>query len=137
MKVLVTGAGGNLARVVVPALAAAGHTPRLLDVRPIDTTHELLQGDLRTPTTWPVGSTGLTPSCTPPLCTVSIAATWSPREFWAINVDGTFNLYEAATTAKVAKVVLASSMAVYGAGLQPPADAWGIVTEDSPVLPDD
>ena len=49
MKVLVTGAGGNLARVVVPALAAAGHTPRLLDVRPIDTTHDLLQGDLRNP----------------------------------------------------------------------------------------
>ena len=40
MKVLVTGAGGNLARVVVPALAAAGHTPRLLDFRPIDTGHE-------------------------------------------------------------------------------------------------
>ena len=37
MKVLVTGAGGNLARVVVPALAAAGHTLRLLDFRPIDT----------------------------------------------------------------------------------------------------
>jgi nucleoside-diphosphate-sugar epimerase len=55
---------------------------------------------------------------------------------WAINVDGTFNLYEAAA-AKVAKVVLASSMAVYGASMQPPADAWGIVTEDSPVLPED
>jgi len=49
MKVLVTGAGGNLARVVVPALAAAGHTPRLLDFRPIDTAHELLQGDVRNP----------------------------------------------------------------------------------------
>ena len=46
MKVLVTGAGGNLARVVVPALAAAGHTLRLLDFRPIDTAHDLLQGDL-------------------------------------------------------------------------------------------
>ena len=49
MKVLVTGAGGNLARVVVPALAAAGHTLRLLDFRPIDTAHDLLQGDLRNP----------------------------------------------------------------------------------------
>jgi UDP-glucose 4-epimerase len=49
MKVLVTGAGGNLARVVVPALAAAGHTPRRLDFRPIDTAHELLQGDVRNP----------------------------------------------------------------------------------------
>jgi UDP-glucose 4-epimerase len=28
-------------------------------------------------------------------------------------------------------------MAVYGQSMQPPADAWGIVSEDSPVLPDD
>jgi UDP-glucose 4-epimerase len=52
-------------------------------------------------------------------------------------MDGTFNLYEAAAAAKVAKVVLASSMAVYGASMQSPPDAWGVVTKDSPVLPDD
>jgi UDP-glucose 4-epimerase len=136
MKVLVTGAGGNLARVVVPALAAAGHTPRLLDFRPIDTAHELLQGDVRNPNDLARAVDGVD-------AVVHAAALhgihrghWRPQDFWAINVDGTFNLYEAATT-KVAKVVLASSMAVYGAGLPPPADAWGIVTEDSPVLPDD
>lgn len=28
-------------------------------------------------------------------------------------------------------------MAVYGASMQSPPDAWGVVTEDSPVLPDD
>jgi UDP-glucose 4-epimerase len=49
VKVLVTGAGGNLGRVVVPALAAAGHTPRLFDLRSIDTDHELVQGDVRSP----------------------------------------------------------------------------------------
>jgi nucleoside-diphosphate-sugar epimerase len=137
MKVLVTGAGGNLARVVVPALAVAGHTPRLLDFRPIDTTHELLQGDLRSPDDLARAVEGVD-------AVVHAAALhgihrghWPPQDFWVINVDGTFNLYQAATTAKVAKVVLASSMAVYGASLQPPADAWGIVTEDSPVLPED
>jgi predicted enzyme related to lactoylglutathione lyase len=52
-------------------------------------------------------------------------------------VDGTFNLYQAAVAPRVAKVVLASSMAVYGRSLQPPPDAWGVVTEDRPVLPDD
>ena len=49
MKVLVTGAGGNLARGGGPGLGRAGHTPRLLDFRPIDTAHELLQGDVRNP----------------------------------------------------------------------------------------
>jgi nucleoside-diphosphate-sugar epimerase len=123
MKVLVTGAGGNLARVVVPALAAAGHTPRLLDVRPIDTAHELFQGDLRSPDDLARAVDGVD-------AVVHAAALhgihrghWRPRDFWAINVDGTFNLYEAAA-AKVAKVVLASSMAVYGQSLQLPADAW-------------
>jgi nucleoside-diphosphate-sugar epimerase len=50
---------------------------------------------------------------------------WRPQDFWSINVDGTFNLYEAAAAAKVAKVVLASSMAVYGASMQSPPDARG------------
>jgi UDP-glucose 4-epimerase len=137
MKALITGAGGNLARVVVPALAAAGHTLRLLDFRPIDTTHDLLQGDLRNPDDLARAVEGVD-------AVVHAAALhgihrghWPPQDFWAINVDGTFNLYQAATAAKVAKVVLASSMAVYGASLQPPADAWGVVTEDSPILPED
>jgi len=135
--VLVTGAGGNLARVVVPALAAAGHTLRLLDFRPIDTAHDLFQGDLRNPDDLARAVEGVD-------AVVHAAALhgihrghWRPRDFWSINVDGTFNLYQAAVAAKVAKVVLASSMAIYGQSMQPPADAWGIVTEDSPVLPDD
>ena len=49
MKVLVTGAGGNLGRVVVPALAEAGHTLRQLDFRPVDSAHDLLEGDVRNP----------------------------------------------------------------------------------------
>jgi nucleoside-diphosphate-sugar epimerase len=57
-------------------------------------------------------STASAPSCTPRPFTAFIVATGRPQDFWAINVDGTFNLYEAATAAKVAKIVLASSMAV-------------------------
>jgi nucleoside-diphosphate-sugar epimerase len=94
MKVLVTGAGGNLARVAVPALAAAGHTLRLLDFRPIDTAHDLLQGDLRNPD-------DLARAVDDVDAVVHAAALhgihrghWSPRDFWAINVDGTFNLYQ-------------------------------------------
>jgi nucleoside-diphosphate-sugar epimerase len=35
--------------VVIPALAAAGHTPRLLNLRPIDSAHDLVRDDLRKP----------------------------------------------------------------------------------------
>src|SRR5438093_13387359 len=47
MKVLITGAGGNLGRVVVPALVEQGHTPRLMDFRQLETAHEFVQGDVR------------------------------------------------------------------------------------------
>jgi hypothetical protein len=40
--VYLTGASGNLRRVVVPALAAAGHSPRLFDWRPHPSTVEAM-----------------------------------------------------------------------------------------------
>ena len=47
MRVLVTGAGGNLGRVLAPALVAEGHAPRLFDARPIESEHEVVRGDVR------------------------------------------------------------------------------------------
>jgi nucleoside-diphosphate-sugar epimerase len=47
MRVLVTGAGGNLGRATLPALAEAGHTVRALDFRPLDIPHELVVADVR------------------------------------------------------------------------------------------
>jgi len=38
MKVLLTGAGGNLGRVLAPTLAQHGFEPVLMDYRPIETT---------------------------------------------------------------------------------------------------
>lgn len=62
---------------------------------------------------------------------------WSPTDFWGINVTGTFNMYEAALRANVTKIVLCSTMGVYGESMEPPENAWGIVTESSPVAPRD
>jgi UDP-glucose 4-epimerase len=47
MKIPITGAGGNLGRVVVPALVEQGHTPRLMDFRPLQTPYESVQADVR------------------------------------------------------------------------------------------
>ncbi len=76
-----------------------------------------------------------TRSCTPPPCTASTSRHGrSAEDFWSINVTGTFNVYEAARVAGVAKVVLGSSMVVYGdigGGDEP----WEVVTEQSPLRP--
>jgi UDP-glucose 4-epimerase len=124
MKVLVTGAGGNLARVVVPALAAAGHTPRCWtsDRSTPPTNCSRLTSAARRP-----GTRGRrrrrAGAC--PLSMASIAATGARRTSGQSTWTAPSTCYEAAAAAKVAKVVLASSMAVYGASMQSPPDARG------------
>jgi hypothetical protein len=47
MRVLVTGAGGNLGRCAIPLLARAEQELRLFDFRPVQSDHEFLEGDVR------------------------------------------------------------------------------------------
>ena len=135
MHVLITGAGGNLGRALVPALVEAGHTPRLMDFRPLETAHPFIQGDVRNADDVRRAVAGMD-------AVVHAAAlhgihlrNWAPHDYWAINVTGTFNVYEAARAAGVTQLVLCSTMGVYGASAQPPADTWGVVTEELPCLP--
>lgn len=46
-KILITGAGGNLARALIPLLVEEGHEVRLMDFRPLELPHEFRQGDVR------------------------------------------------------------------------------------------
>jgi nucleoside-diphosphate-sugar epimerase len=62
---------------------------------------------------------------------------WSPEDFWAINVTGTFHVFEAAREQGVKRLVLSSTMGVYGESARPTEEAWNIVTEDLPCLPGD
>ncbi len=134
MRVLVTGAGGNLGRAAVPALVEAGHEPVLFDFRPIETEHEFVEGDVRDPAALARAMHGAD-------AVVHAAAlhgihlqAWSAEDFWSINVTGTFHVYEAARTAGISHVVLGSSMVVYGdigGGDEP----WEVVTERSPLRP--
>ena len=47
MKVLITGGGGNLGRVLAPTLEEAGHDPILMDNRDLETPHKAVRGDVR------------------------------------------------------------------------------------------
>jgi UDP-glucose 4-epimerase len=137
VNVLVTGAGGNLGRVVVPALREAGHSPRVFDTRTLDITEDSVIGDIR-------NLDDVNGAVAAVDAVIHAAAlhgihlgTWSPTDFWAINVTGTFNVYEAARRAGVTNIVLCSSMSIYGKSAEPPEDAWGMVTESSSVVPAD
>jgi UDP-glucose 4-epimerase len=137
VRVVVTGAGGNLGRVVVPALAEQGHDPVLFDFRPLDTPFESIEGDIRESgdvLRAVQGADSIVHAAA--LHGIHLSA-WGPADYWAINVTGTFNMYEAARTAGISRVVLCSTMAVYGKSMEPPDNAWGVVTEASPLLPSD
>jgi nucleoside-diphosphate-sugar epimerase len=137
MRVLITGAGGNLGRVLAPALAAEGHVPLLLDARPLDSEHESIQGDVRDRETVDRAVQGVDAVIHGAALHGVHVDRWPPQDFWSINATGTFNVLEAMREAGVDRLVLSSTMAVYGESMVPPDGAWGVVTDDSPVLPRD
>jgi UDP-glucose 4-epimerase len=136
MRVLVTGAGGNLGRCVVPVLEQAGHDLRLFDFRPIDSPHETLVGDLRERDVVSEAMQGVDAVVHGAALHGIHLDAWSPDEFWSTNVTGTFIVYDAARRAGIAKIALASSMAVYGVGAGSPRE-WPVVSELSPLAPRD
>jgi nucleoside-diphosphate-sugar epimerase len=62
---------------------------------------------------------------------------WSAREFFSINVEGSFNVFQAARERGIERFVLASTMGVYGESLEAPEDRWAWVHEGLPTLPKD
>lgn len=138
MKVLLTGAGGNLGRVLAPALTAAGHTVRGFDFRPLDTFDgEAIVGDVRQLDDVKRAMDGVDAVVHAAALHGIHLAKWTPSDFWAINVTGTFNVYEAAREAGVTRAVLCSTMGVYGESARPPQTGWNLVDESLPLLPGD
>ena len=137
MRVLITGAGGNLGRVLAPALAEQGHTPILVDYREIDTPYEFVQGDVR--------DGEFIKKVTKNFDAIVHGAAlhgihllkYTPDEFWNLNVTGTHNVYQAAVENQISKVVFCSTMGVYGDSIPPSENAYAAVTEDLPLLPRD
>lgn len=130
MKVLVTGASGIAGQVVCRALAAEGQHVRMADIvappSPIEGT-EVVRCDTRTPADVRRAVEGMD-------AVIHLAA-WhsghrppvSDATIFAVNVDGTFHVFEACREFGIQAVVFASSMA-YG---------WGSVYSVTKVIGED
>lgn len=136
MRVLITGGGGNLGRVLAPALAEADHEPVLMDYRALDTPYESVRADVRNETEVlrALGEVDVV---------VHAAALhgihlekYSTDDFWDLNVAGTRNVYEAALELGIGKILLCSTMAAYGEVGREVGDP-PVVTEDLPLKPKD
>ena len=137
MRILVTGAGGNLGRAVIPLLAERGDAVRALDARPVEIAGEVVQGDVRDPGVVARAVEGVGAVVHAVALHGVHLKSWSPHEFWSTNVTGTFNVYEAAWKAGVRTLVLASTMGVYGESLESRDGTWAFVTEEAPARPKD
>jgi dTDP-glucose 4,6-dehydratase len=118
MKVLLTGGSGNLGQVLVPRLLEKGDQPVILDVRvppPLDEGAVFIEGSV-------LDRSKLTEIFRGCDCIVHIAAWHGIHEdrsekgaydFFDLNVRGTFEVFEAAASASVGKVIVISTTSVY------------------------
>ncbi len=112
MRVLITGASGNLGSGLVERLAGR-HALRLADLVPMETTHEFVQVDVRQAEQYIDAAAGVDLIVHTPAWHGIHLRTRSEREFWELNVDGTFNLFQAAVAQHVPRVIWISSVAVH------------------------
>jgi nucleoside-diphosphate-sugar epimerase len=118
MKVLLTGGSGNLGQALVPRLLGQGDTPVILDVRApphLNKGAEFIEGSV-------LHRSKLTEIFHGCDCIVHIAAWHGIHEdrgekdaydFFDLNVRGTFEVFEAAVSAGIGKVIFISTTSVY------------------------
>jgi nucleoside-diphosphate-sugar epimerase len=118
MKVLLTGGSGNLGRTLIPKLLDRGDTPVILDVRappPLNEGALFIEGSILNRSKLIEISRGCD-------CIVHIAAWHGIHEdrgekdaydFFDLNVRGTFEVFEAAASAGIGKVILISTTSVH------------------------
>jgi dTDP-L-rhamnose 4-epimerase len=124
MRVLVTGAAGFIGSHIAEALRAAGHDVRGLDAlspavhrgRPDHVCGELIVGDVRDPSTVDRALAGMDAVCHQ-AAMVGLGVDLSDLPVYAdVNVTGTAVLLEAMGRHGIPRLVIASSMVVYGEG---------------------
>ncbi len=118
MRILITGASANISRGVVPRLAAE-HEIVLHDLNPVPDTEPFsglpfIQGDIQAG----IGLDRAVQGCDLVLHTPAWHGIhWRQKteaDYWRLNVDGTFWMFQAAAAAGVKGVVFLSSMAWHG-----------------------
>lgn len=119
MKILITGANSNVGRGMIARLKAAGHELVLSDINKLPekepfTGLEFIQADVQIG----VGLERAAAGCD----TILHLPAWhgihwnskTEADFWRLNVDGTFWMFQAAQSAGIKKVVFLSSQAWHG-----------------------
>ncbi len=114
MRILLSGGNGFLSRGMVVPLAAAGHQLRLLDVRPFETEHECMVGDVARLEDAQRAVEGMDGIIVAHMAPRSPDAYATPELCFDINVKGTTNLLFAAEQAGIRRAVVISS----GASIQ-------------------
>ena len=118
MKIFITGATGFIGKTLVKKLAGSGHAVRCL-VRPTSRVDALRQvgfhlvtGNVNDAESLRLGMAG----CDWVIHLANLYTMWHPEpaQFRRVNVEGTYNVMQAALQAGVSKVVYLSTAAVYG-----------------------
>jgi nucleoside-diphosphate-sugar epimerase len=125
---LITGGAGFIGSHLAEALVLEGNTVRILDnfrtgrrgnLAGIRGKAEILKGDIRDRNTAKTAMRGVD-VVFHQAALVSVAESVEhPKETLDVNVNGTLNILQAAKRARVNRVVMASSCAVYGSGSVP------------------
>jgi nucleoside-diphosphate-sugar epimerase len=137
MRVLITGAGGTLGTALAPRLADAGHEPVMQDIQPLHTPYEFIQGDVRDPADMHTAAQGVDMIVHTAAIHGIHLRDHTARDFYDLNLTGTFNMWEAAVQAGVRGVVFSSTMGVYKPHDAPGTGAGMALHEDVPLQPGD
>lgn len=127
-RFLVTGGGGFIGRHVVRQLLEKGARVRVLEVpgKPVPDGAESVEGDLTRPDDTRRAAEGVDGIFHMAVLALN-PSTEHPRRCLEINVDGSFNVFEAAHQLGVKKVVFSSASSVYG-------DTLEVMDEQHPLL---
>lgn len=138
MHLLITGADGTLGRALIPRVTAGGHTVRALDVRAGESGDgaEWVIGDVRDPAVVRDALEGVDVVVHAAALHGIHLSDHSSRDFYELNVTGTFNVWDAAVQGGARGVVFSSTMGVYGDTRQPMGETDVVLLrEDLPLRP--
>ncbi len=120
MKILITGAGGFLGQGLVHPFAGK-HQLRLMDIRPFESPHEVIVGDVSDLSAVESAAEGMDAIVIAHMAPRTELSYATPAAAFDINVQGAANLFHAAHSHGIDRVCLISSLAAVGGRAEPGA----------------